>query len=144
MANADGTRIALAGQPGNAGVWDTTTWTRLSSAPGAAVLTFRAFVSDDGTLAAAQATDGRIHIWDALDGATSATLQVPDWDIQNVIVNAPSRRELVTSLSGQVIVFDYAALHAGGAELVTLAEQREPRELTEAERATYLHEGETD
>jgi hypothetical protein len=68
----------------------------------------------------------------------------PDWDIQRIAFNAERRLIAVSSLTGQILVFSYAALDASGDDLLELAERRGPRELTDTERAIYLHENEVE
>lgn len=139
--SADGKWLALAGRFGFTGVWDIETWTRVSAAPGGTLLTLRAYISETGDAAAVLASDGRIHLWSTDAPQTTAELLTPDWNIGNVTLNAAQQRIVITSLTGEVLLFSYAAIDAPSDQLRALAEARQPRALTMQERITYLHEG---
>jgi WD40 repeat protein/serine/threonine protein kinase len=129
----DGKRIATAGGDGLAKVWDAATGEELLTLAGHGTSVWAAAFSPDGTRIATMSLDKTAKLWDAKTGEELLTLF--DYNDGRDLAFSPAGNHLaVTSRDGSVRIYILPI-----EELMTLAQFRVTRDLTDEECQRYLH-----
>ena len=130
----DGTRLASGSMDATAKVWDAGSGELLLTLIGHSSLIYEVAFSPDGTLLATGGLDGTVKVWDANTGEVLLTLLGHSGTVESVVFSPDGTRLISSGQDGMVRVY---VLPIG--ELITVANSRVIRSLTDEECQQYLH-----
>ncbi|MCO6451478.1 MAG: PQQ-binding-like beta-propeller repeat protein [Caldilineales bacterium] len=130
----DGQTMAMGDQDGVITIWNVTTGDRLHTMAGHAGLTLRLAFNHDGTRLASTGFDRLAKVWDVASGEELFSLYGNLSNVFGVAFSPDGSTLAVAGADGTVRTFTLAM-----DELVSLAESRLTRELTDEECRKFLH-----
>jgi WD40 repeat protein len=132
--DADGGRVVIADGEGYAAVWDTASWTQLTTFTGHAGPVEAVDVAPDGRSVATAGAAGTVRLWDMATGAERLTLEGHGGIVWDLAFSPDGTRLASVGDDGQVRVW---ALDVD--DLIGIAKDKLTRGLTDAECREYLH-----
>ncbi|MDT0213284.1 BTAD domain-containing putative transcriptional regulator [Rothia sp. ARF10] len=131
----DGRRLFVDAKDDGSGLLDLTsmTWIARPSPASARMIGYQSVFSDDGTLFASIADDGRVHVWDGVTGALRASMPM---DVSGAPAFSKDKKKLlVADQNGSLLTWNLDP-----ASWVATACRLAGRDLTQVEWSTYLPE----
>ncbi len=135
----DGKRIVTCSDDATARVWDTATGQSLALLNGHTKFVNSAVFSPDGKFIVTASSDNMVRIWDVRTGLSLVVLH-GHTDVVNSAAFSPDGKRIVTASDDNTAQVFACDVCGSIDDLLVQANKRRRRELTQAERQTYLHE----